>query len=51
MSKEDILEYAENSPFLAEMKKPQIMYIAHTKYGIRKLQNRIKKNRKGPKHG
>lgn len=51
MSKEDIVEYAANSPLLAEMKKPQIMHIQHTKYGVRKLRNRVKQNRKGPKHG
>lgn len=51
MSKEDILEYAENSPLMAEMKKPQIQHTKHQRYGIRKLKNRIKGNRKVIKNG
>lgn len=51
MSKDDILEYAANSPLMAEMKKPQIQYIKHQRYGIGKLKNRIKENRKVIKNG
>lgn len=51
MNDRDIVKYAPNSPLLREMRKPQIMHIKEQNYGVRKLRNRIKNNRKGLRNG
>ena len=34
----------KNGAFLKEAQKPQIMYLKHKDYGLRKLQKRLKEN-------
>jgi len=44
MSDKDILKYADDSPFIKEMQKPQIKYLKNQNYGVRKIHTRIKSN-------
>lgn len=40
------LEYAENSPILKEMRKPQLMLVKNQNFGIKKLKARIAADKK-----
>tara|TARA_R100001509_G_scaffold155342_1_gene117749 strand:+ start:1309 stop:1536 length:228 start_codon:yes stop_codon:yes gene_type:complete len=42
-SSDDNMTYAPNSPLKKEMSKPQIKFIKHHSYGVRRQQERIRR--------